>query len=66
MYIYRESNNAKVAAISIPKYSSGMPTIYKNVDLYAGQYYVHVISDSSTTYSTGSFTVKKISGTYNH
>ncbi|MDD7556185.1 hypothetical protein [Ruminococcus sp.] len=43
-----------------------MPTIYKNVDLSAGQYYVHVISDSSTTYSTGSFTVKKISGTYNH
>lgn len=66
VYVFRESDDTRVATISIPKYVSGMPTIYKNVDLSGGQYYVHVVSDSSSTYSTGSFTVKKISGTYNH
>ncbi len=64
--IYRESDNSKVTEFNIPIIQSGMPTLYYYETLSPGQYYVKIRSDSSSTYSTGGFTVSYISGTYTH
>lgn len=66
VYIYNESTDAKVASFTIPKYTSGMSTLYSGLNLSAGQYYVKVVSSSKTTYSTGSFYISGVAGTYTH
>lgn len=66
VYIYSEKTNTITNHFSIPVRGGGMPTITTTIKLNAGQYYVKVISASCSTYSTGSFTLSGISGTYNH
>lgn len=66
IYIYKEGTTTQVHKINIPAFQPGMPTLSSNYSFKPGQYYVKVVSASLTTYSTGSFTIKEISGTYTH
>ena len=66
VYIFSESTKTQVCSFIIPVYTSGMPTLSYFAELDAGQYYVKVVSNSKDTYSTGSFRVYGITGTYNH
>lgn len=61
MELYKNNFNSsnKVASITIPKYISGMPTLYSYVNFSTtGKYYVKFVSDSGTM--NGSFTFDDI------
>ena len=66
VYIYEEDTNSLAFSFTIPKYQSGMPTLYTTPSLDAGQYYVKVVSNSYSTYTVGSFIVHGVSGSYTH
>lgn len=62
--IYNYDTNANVATIDVPVSTSEMPTLYTNISLSSGKYYVKVVSTSYSTYSSSSFSVYNISSIF--